>query len=291
MNRYIFLDNWVSGLLEDERFESALRTYLLREGYTVLVSSLSLTELYNPGWKTKRDRDRTVRAAELYAEVPTVVVNPRRLWEEEIHNNLSRLDDLPLELAFKDIIGEHRKRVVLMFLRADRSFVQHGRDIRDWASSYKRDKESWLDDVQRIIDDACMAGNLASDENGKLVQLDEHKELFLDFLDLRLAPADRISAIPKTPTSHRRGDTVGLTAVRFGSLIFWYLYVNVDPSNRIKHQPSDIGDIYHLSLLPYCEAFTADKPMQRLLQRIDYPGWPTSCKIMDQGQLRNEIGL
>jgi hypothetical protein len=78
---------------------------------------------------------------------------------------------------------------------------------------------------------------------------------------------------------HRQRGPIKLTAVRFASLIFWYLYVNVDPSNRIKHQPSDIGDIYHLSLLPYCEAFTVDKPMQRLLQRIDYPVDPEKSSL------------
>ncbi len=291
MNRYIYLDNWVSGLLENDHFESALRNYLLREGYTILVSSVSLTELYNPGWEQKGRLDRTARAAELYAEVPAVVVRPESLWDKEIHNNLFRLRELAETYDLAKIPRELRKESFLRLLRRDETFLKGGIDIGEWDSSYKLAKISWLDDVRRIINDGCRDGNLARDSNGRLIQLEEHRERFLYSLDLRLAPADRRAGILQAQIGRRQSGPIGLTAVRFGSLVFWYLYVNIDPSNRVKHQPSDIGDIYHLSLLPYCEAFTVDKPMQRLLQRIDYPGWPTSCKIMNQDQLRQEIGL
>ncbi|MBI2783641.1 MAG: hypothetical protein HYX64_06150 [Gammaproteobacteria bacterium] len=292
MARYIFIDNWVLGSLGEPSFQKALVRYIKDKGYVVALTTLSLTELYNPGWRGSNGTDRTARAVDFFSQVPSAVVDPTVVWEAEVGNNLDPVTELPVLLALESVDSRSRKEALLRLLRADDLYVSQGHDIRRWDENYKELKSGWLASVERIIADACASGNLVRNEQGRLVQLPAYKELFLSSLDFRHAPAERVSSMLNYRVGKRQqGRPVALSSVRLSSLLFWYLYVDIDPANRVRHQGSDIGDMFHLSLLPYCAVFTADKSMYRLLQRIREPVAPLQCQVFTAPRLREVLGV
>lgn len=292
MARYIFIDNWVLGLLGESGFQEVLVQYIKDNGYVVALTTLTFTELYNPGWRESSGPDRTVRAVDFLSQVPCVIVNPRLVWEAEIGNNLEPVTELPVLLALESVDARWRKEALLRLLRADELYVSQGHDIRRWEENYKALKSGWLAEVGHVIAEACASGNLERDGQGRLVQLPAYKEFFLFSLDFRHAPAERISSLLNYQVGMRQqGQPVALSSVRLSSLLFWYLYVDIDPANKVRHQGSDIGDIFHLSLLPYCAMFTADKSMDRLLQRIREPVTPLQCRVLTKPRLREVLGV
>ncbi len=292
MTKFIFIDNWVLGSLQEPGFFDALRKYILDNNYTVLFSSFSLVELYNPGWQNSNGPERTQHAVKFYSSVPCAVVDPFDVWKEEIKNKLDTIGQLPIRLDLRDLDDEFREETLLRFLRADPLFLDQGKDIREWVKNYNEIKKTWLVDVERIIDNALKDGYLERDCMGKLCKFNEHKELFLYSLDMRHAPREEVDGILEYQVSKRRRQkVVKISSVRMASLIFWYLYVKIDPANKVKPQNSDIGDLYHLSLLPYCKAFTADKSMCRLVRRIKEPCVPIGCRVFSKPELLKVIGL
>ena len=66
MNSYIFLDNWVFSLLRDPEIAAGLASFIRSNGLTVLNTSLSMVELYNPGWeRAQEEKERGSIAARL----------------------------------------------------------------------------------------------------------------------------------------------------------------------------------------------------------------------------------
>lgn len=292
MTKFIFIDNWVLGSLQEPGFFDALKKYILDNNYTVLFSSFSLVELYNPGWQNSSGPERTQHAVKFYASVPCAVVDPSDVWKEEIKNRLDTIDQLPIRLDLRYLDDALREEALLRFMRADPLFLDQGKDIREWVRNYNEIKKTWLVDVEKIIDNALNDGYLECDCMGKLCKFNEHKELFLYLLDMRHAPHEEVGAIVEYQVSKRRKQKVAkISSVRMASLIFWYLYVKIDPANKVKAQNSDIGDLYHLSLLPYCKAFTADKSMSRLVRRIKEPCVPIGCRVFSKPELLKVIGL
>jgi hypothetical protein len=165
-----------------------------------------------------------------------------------------------------------------------------GKDIQKWADKYKETKETWLADVDAIIENACRQGHLIQNSKGGFEpRNDSSKEIFLLSLDFRqLGPEDPSS----TDQMLQRIQKHGLQrykncckAVRFSSLCFWYSYIDVDQSNKIQRKGSDIGDIYHISLLPYCRIYTIDKTMHRVLQRIRAEATWGKCEVVTSDNL------
>ncbi len=292
MARYIFIDNWVLGSLGEFGFQEALVRYIKDNGYVVVLTTLSLTELYNPGWREFNGKDRTVRAVDFFSQVPCVIANPGLVWEAEVENNLDPVAELPVLLALESVNSRWRKEALLRLLRADDLYISQGHDIRRWDQNYKGLKSGWLAEVERIIAEACVNGNLERNDQGRPIQLPEYKELFLFSLDFRHVPAEQVSSMLNYQVGKRQqGQVVALSSVRLSSLLFWYLYVDIDPANKVRHQGSDIGDMFHLSLLPYCAVFTADRSMHRLLRRIREPVAPLQCQVLTEPQLRGVLGV
>lgn len=293
MKKYIFIDNWVLGSLADSGFSEALTEYLKINDYIILLTPLSFVELYNPGWMHQKSGDRTQRAAKFLAGQPCVVVDPADVWAAEVENKLEPVSELPVKLDLRELDNKWREESILRFLRADELYLQQGNDIRAWSENHKKAKETWLGTVNKIIDEACEAGNLCRHKKtGELMQLQKYKELFLFSMDFRHTSQEQIDKILDfKEMKMRAGELNCLSSVRLGSLIFWYLYVDVDKANKIKHQSSDIGDLYQLSLLPYCDVFTVDKSMMRLLERIKEPVDPIRCRIYNKSKLREVVGI
>jgi hypothetical protein len=77
-----------------------------------------------------------------------------------------------------------------------------------------------------------------------------------------------------------------MKGIRVTSLCFYYLYVDVNPSNLVKTQGSDIIDIYHFCLLPYSRYFTVDKSMKRILKRVAKEIDISNCIILTPESLK-----
>ena len=292
MKEYIFIDNWVLDLLRIPSFSEALIQYINKKNYVVVITSFSFIELYNPGWESSVTNDRTINAVGFYSKVPCIIVNQQKVWKDEIANLLFSLDELPIAIDLEVITPKLRAETLLKFLRADDLFLSQGKDIRIWANEYKSIKEKWLNSVNEIVDWACGSGYLARNKNGDFINLSECKELFLyslDFRNLNNEQVDKILSLHKE--EKLSGNILKISAVRMISLIFWYLYVDIDKTNRIKQQKSDIGDMFQLSLLPYCKAFTVDTSMYRLLMRMKEVSRPINCNVLTKSKLLCEIGL
>lgn len=290
MSRYIFLDNWVFSLIRDREVEARLIDFVNSNDFTVLLTSLSMVELYNPGWQEAERTERGAVAVRFLASVPCVMVDPLRVWSLEVAAHLKPLRTLPLELDLTQLSPKIREAALLGLSRRDDAFLRQGKDIQAWSLQYKEAKETWLSDVERIVEKACIQGFLKRAKAGGFMELDDTKELFLFSLDFRLAEEPDIDAtLADFLERTRAGRPPLLTSVRLSSLCFWYSYVDIDRTNQPKRQGSDLGDLYHISLLPYCSAFTTDGTMWRMLKRIREKIVPVRCNLMTKQQLEERL--
>jgi hypothetical protein len=288
--KYIFLDTWVYKKLTNSQFERQLTEFVNAMGYTVLTTPLSFVELYNPGWQDVNQCDRVRKTAEFLSHVPCVIVRPEKVWRAEMEAGLSPLEALPIELNLQDLPKAHGAPALLLLLRRDPTCVEQGFDFALWCADYSAQKTSWLGDVERIIENACANGCLKCDNTGKFVELELYRELFLFYLDLRLACPEDASRIRERLAQQRQtGQQTQLTAVRLTSLCFWYSYVNVDNARKMKRSGSDIGDFFQISLLPYCAAFTVDRTMDGMLRRIPESIRPVNCEMFTSQSLMRQI--
>jgi hypothetical protein len=282
--KYFFVDNWVLGRLSNSDYYDRLVRYILDGDYTVILNSLSLTELYNP---QPNENDRVELACEFYSQVPCVVVDPHKVKLAEADNLLNPLDELPIELDLSLTAPSERKLILLDFLRGGTFSQEQNIDLSVWSDQYKKEKLKWLIAVDEIIVSALLDGNLKKDKKGIFRKSLADRELFLLSLDLRLADPNRIDLLIQY--RQLKKDNTQSSATRFASLLFWYLYVDEDSSNKIKHGGSDIGDIHQMTLIPYCTVFTLDKAMCRLVRRIEKEAQIISCKILTKPLLDAEI--
>ena len=271
MTNYLFLDNWVlSNYTKGEKLHS-LSKFIQDNNYTIAIDSLSFVELYNPNWEAAGEDDRGIRAVNLLAQHPLVIVDPSRIWILELESFPSKVETLPTELNLDQLPFYHRAKTLLMFLRRDNIFVEMGKDITTWSANYDRLKREWPDNVNAIIDHALTIGYLKK-ENGVFINLSNLKEKFLRSLDARhLAEYfdnhnDHNLKIAMSDMA--AGASNNLLSIRASSLYFWFSYIDIDKSFLPKRKGSDIGDYYQLSLLPYCTMFTTDITMSRLAQRV-----------------------
>ena len=166
--------------------------------------------------------------------------------------------------------------------------------MKRWVANYEQAKAEWLGEAERIIQKACDTGLLVRDEGGKFANLDEKtKEAFLVTLDRRhfvYFSAEEREQLGTNIVPLFMGATRALPAIRFSSLSFWYAYICSDKGYPMKRKGSDLGDFFHLSLIPYCSAFTTDTTMSRLARRVLRDA-PCACRVYDHDGLDAALGL
>lgn len=279
--RYIFLDTWVFSLLSNPVSADALAQFVHAGGFTVIITGALLIELYNPSWQNATSLERGELATTFIARSPSVIIDPAEIWDRELDANLSPLPTLPVKLDLKDLSAEHRKITLLALLRRDPLFLNQGQDIEEWRRETAELKGGWLQTVERIIDHACRADRLRRDASGSFIDKEALREIFLISLDLRRAKREMIDSI----LANAKPKLLQATAVRTSSLCFWYLYIDIDPANRPKHRGSDIVDIFHASLLPYCRVLTIDQSMHRTLLRTGALALFPNCRLLTKADL------
>jgi hypothetical protein len=272
MSKYIFLDNWVYSRLTDAENERRLSAFINHKGYTILISTLSFVELYNPNWEKAGEKDRMNKTVHFLSKHPSVIISPEKVWQAEIKSYPNQVSFLPIELDLQNISSESRASKLLSILKSE--------TMKEWVRDYAQTKMIWFSNVDKIIENACINGDLLKDKKGIFIELEKHKEIFLLSLDLRTVEPSEIDSLLKKLGEAKKKEQLKLTAVRLSSLCFWYSYINIDQSNKMKRNGSDIGDFYNISLLPYCSAFTTDGSMYGMLKRIVEPIVPTGCEVI-----------
>jgi len=289
MTRYLFLDNWVFDLLRKPRFEAGLVKLIKSEGFTVVITSLSMVELYNPGWQGAGESERGAVAARFLARVSCVIVNPWRVWEAEGGAHLAPLPELPFALDLADLPEKLREAALLGFLRRHDLFLQQGKDIQAWSLEHEEAKNAWLQDVETIIEGACREEYLKRDKRGRFTWSEITRELFLFSLDCRHVNRSDVDAILTSVARRKQEGPTRLTAIRLSSLSFWYTYVDIDKGAQPKRAGSDLADHAQISLLPYCSAFTTDGTMAKMLRRIRERVVPLECELMSRSDLQEKV--
>jgi hypothetical protein len=287
MPKYIFLDNWVLSRLTSGDSGSRLVSLLKSNNYTGLITSLSMVELYNPGWEAAPEKDRTVRAIDFLSKIACVIVDPHKVFRSELHLYPYALKALPVELDLQALSDTQRAQTLLQFMRRDILFLKQGKDIKAWYESYETLKNNWLRDAKSIVDYACGSGSLKQNKKGGFIDLKHSKEGFLLSLDLRHTDSteEKDEVLAKIIAQKSQGNWLDLITIRMTSLCFWYTYVETDPANMPPHKPSDIGDYYHIGLIPYCSAFTIDNSMLKLVQRFREQQLLGQCELLNKAKL------
>jgi hypothetical protein len=291
MAKYIFLDNWVLSRLVDVAFSSRLSNFIRKRDYTILITRELMAELYNPNWQEAGNRDRGFIAASFIGKRSSVIVHPINVFKSEYLHFPKNLNIIPVEYDLKTIRDELRSEELLNVLRRDHLLLEQGIDIEKWSDELKEMKSTWLDDANRIINDALRNGTLKQNEKGDYVVDAPEKEVLLTSLDLRLFDNPDVdlfinkAKIRKTKT----GKLPHLRGTRIVSLCHWYAYVEIDKANRLKQQGSDIVDYYHLGLVPYCSAFTVDTTMYRLLEFVARDINISNCNLYSPKMLETVI--
>lgn len=291
MPRYIFLDTCILQEFTSEKHVGTLSRFLRDGNYTIVITSLLMTELYNPGWHKAPERDRNARITSFLGQHRYVIVDNAKIFHKEICAFPSKLTQLPVELHSSLIAPHLRDSALLMQLRRHSEFVRGGKDIQDWDFHYSSIKTVWLDDAQRILDNAYTKGTLVKDENGNMIVDQDSKEAFLQSLDRRhLADftPEEWEALGENIVNLVLGGTKHLPATRLISLAFWYAYVEQDKAYLMKRKGSDIGDLWHMSVLPYCTAYTTDNAMARLAKRV-IPEIECHCTVFNRAEFEVQL--
>jgi len=270
MDKYIFLDNWVFSRLLDDSFSHRLSAFIKERNFTILLTRELVTELYNPKWQEVGNRDRGFQAASLIGKCPSVIVHPKKVFDAEYFHFPKSINIIPIELNLKSIKNEFRSGALLKILRRDPLLLEQEIDIEKWSSDLKADKDSWLDTANQIINNALENGTLKQNEKGEFIVDDKGKEVLLTSLDLRLFDNLNVDVFLSKALARKNktGKLPRLRGTRIISLCHWYAYVEIDETNKLKQQGSDIVDYYHLGLIPYCSAFTVDTNTSRLLKYV-----------------------
>jgi hypothetical protein len=289
--RPFLLDTWA--ISEYSRPEKApfLAAYLHAKNYLPVINSLSLTELFNPGWASAPGLERGELAAKLIADLACAIVDPVVVVTAEFRAFPQRLARLPVQLELSVIGAQVRAEVLVRFLRADPLFVAQGKDIRKWAASYEAMKREWTDTCSSILRAAVSQGLLVASGSSYRFPTPEARESFLVSLDRRLLSfldAEEWKSLGPNIVNLALGASRNLPSVRLSSLLFVHSYIDVPSSARRRGSGSDLGDFFHLWIASYCTAITADTSMKRVLERLRAEA-ELRCTILNPADLRAAV--
>jgi hypothetical protein len=285
MSKYIFLDSWVLSDYTKAAHAQQLAHFIQSNGYTIVFNGLSMTEVYNPGWKGAEHEERGANIAQFLGGQHCVVIEPEEVWNKEAVVFPHQLSDPPINLNLDEIPVEKRVGAILQVLRRYSDLITQSVDVGQWSDAYKILKSRWLNATQQIIENGIRQGLLIEANGGSYKAVcQEKREEFLRSLDWRFTTS-------LVASEHGAGEnTAIMRGSRFSNLCFWYQYVSPLPDNKPKLNQSDIGDIFQLSLLPYCHAFTVDTKMFPTVKQALKEA-PYSCQILTQHDLDMNLGI
>jgi hypothetical protein len=283
MPKYIFLDTWVLSNYTTAAYGQRLAHFIKSNGYTIVFNGLSMAESHNEGWEGGGIEERSARVASFLGNQHCVVIEPEEVWKSEGSRFPNQLDTVPVQLDLNTIHSpDERVSEILAVLRRRQDLLNEGIDVGQWKAKLKPLKNQWLEDVQRIIENGINQGYLIKTANDRYkTDNKEKREEFLRSLDWRLA---------NQSTYYSWQDTSIMRGIRLSNLCLWYRYISPPRGQLPKKTGSDIGDIFQLSLLPYCNAFTVDTKMAPTV-KLALEELPCSCQILTHNELKAELQI
>ncbi|MFL5589258.1 MAG: hypothetical protein ACJ8DI_16645 [Ktedonobacteraceae bacterium] len=282
MSKYIFLDTWTLDKYTKARYAQHLANFIKSNGYTIVFNGLSMAELYNSEWEKGGTEERGARVARFLGDQHCIIVRPEEVWQAEAAIFPRHLDSLPIKLNIDTLPNSQRIAAMLSIFRRDQTLLDEGMDIAQWRSQYDALKSQWLADVEKIIEEGVRQETIIkATQNRYKAASSEKREAFLRSLDWRLT---------NKSTYYSWQDTSVMRSIRFSSLCLWYHYIDYPAGETPKKSPSDIGDIFQLSLAPYCDVITTDTKiaptLKRVLHELSY-----ACQILTYHELEMELGI
>lgn len=243
-NKYLFLDSFVFiRLAEDPRFAVEVRDYILANSYTLVIGVMNLTEVYK--WKKYWEP-----VFDLISSVPFCIVdNPEKIATSEVSKYPNEID-LPTgfcssESSFSE---EDLKKAIEVNLHKKISAFE-----KNYRSYYRDVWKAILDDRKSFP--AENGGKYSPFQQWLFLQTNVLKWLYPDhkkFLEQQIAQSKEIKI------------------ERFKSVYIQMLAIFLEYYVQQKEgKPSDVGDFYQLSILPYVDLAVLDNERYNLIGQIN----------------------
>jgi hypothetical protein len=280
MPKYIFLDTWTFSDYTTAEYVRRLANFIKSNEYTIIFDGLLMVELYNPGWENRGTEERGARVARFLSNQRCVIVRPEEVWKSEIVNFPRRLSSLPIKLDLDTLPASERENAILGVLRGDKTLLDNDIDIVRWKIEYESMKNQWLADAEKIIEEGVRQGTIIKATRNRYKEISAvKKEEFLLSLDWR--HADTI------PSDFFYAGSV-MRSIRCSSLCFWDHYIDYPLGETPQKRGGDIGDIFQLSLAPYCDIVMADTKMARTIKRaLEKLSCP--CQVFTRYELEDKL--
>jgi hypothetical protein len=101
MPNYIFLDTWVLSDYTKNSKQYLLSDFIRRSDYIILIDSLSVTELYNPGWQYATGEERASRVEGFLSQHPYTIFDPQDVFRSEFEVFPTRLSSVPIRINYE----------------------------------------------------------------------------------------------------------------------------------------------------------------------------------------------
>jgi hypothetical protein len=223
-----------------------VKGYIGSNGYVLVVGVMNLIEVH-------RQKKRWADVAGFAASVPFCIAqNPELITEQEV---LAYPSDITLPIGFRSSDYPYSPATLKEAIEIN---------LRDRVSSFDR----WYRNEQRGILESILnnRGTFPPDDDGKYSQF--QLWLFLQTNVLRTLYPKHEQFLHRELSRSREIDIRCFKSIYIQVLaIFLEYYVQ-----KKDGKPSDIGDIYQLSYVPYVSLGVLDKERDNLVQRMNQTG-------------------
>lgn len=246
-DKTLFLDSFaLVNVVADPAFAAAARNFVISRGYTLIIGVMNLVEIYR--WKK-----RWSEVADLISSLPfDIAQNPDQIADEEARNYPN---DIVLPVGFRSSDYSYSSAELKNALEVN---------LRDRISSFDQGYRK----EQRSILEAILnnRSTFPPEADGKYSPF--QRWLFLQTNVLRmLYPKHRDFLNEQVSQSHE------IRIDRFKSAFIQVLAIFLEYYIQKKDgKPSDIGDFYQLSLVPYVAVAVVDNERKNLIQRMNRTG-------------------
>jgi hypothetical protein len=262
----IFLDSFaIVRIVANPSFMELVKQFIANENYTLIIGVMNLIEFYR--WKKRWEE-----ISEFISSVPFCIApNPEQLTDAEVHNYP---EEITLPIAFCSSDHSYTRIELQEAIEANLS----GK-ISVFDQRYRKEQGNIL---QSILDNRR---TFPPEENGKYstfqrwLFLNTNVMRFLlptykEFLEQRLSKQEEIK--------------IGCFKSIYIQVLALFLEYYVQ---RKDGKPSDIGDLFQLSHIPYVDYAVVDNERSDLLQRMNRGGFfRTELPVYNLAQFRNTIG-
>lgn len=261
----IFLDSFtLIRLGEDPEFSLIIKKFIVSDQYTLVIGVMNLIEIYK--W-----RKYWVQISDFISSVDFCISqNPDQIADTEVQNYPIKIS-LPTEFCSSDYLyskAELKNAIEINLVKKISLFEEN----------YRNQYKSILN---AILNNRT---NFPPENNGKYSSFD--RWLFLQTNVIKwLNPKHKLFLEKQGSQSN------GLKIECFKSILIQILAIFLEYYIGKKDgKPSDIGDFFQLSIVPYVDLAVVDKERNRLIQKINKQNlFPKKLNTCNLEQFKNMI--